>query len=232
MNPRVLVGCPTSFHKEYCIELYADSIKNLTYNNYDILLVDNSPDEKYLNKIKSLGINAIKGLYYESARDRIVASRNLLKEYVLKNNYDYLLSLEQDVIPPPDIIERMLSHNKKVISGVYFARNVFENEKILIPLAYVEMPSKNDLPSMRPLNEFELFYGPNLIKIISCGLGCVMIHKSILNNIQFRYDLNTFDDRWFCIDLLNKKIPLYCDTSIKCRHMILNRPYQWAEIKK
>src|SRR3989344_8380659 len=211
---KILVGCPTSFHKEYCLEDYSRAISSLTYPKYDILIIDNSPDNSYFEKIKSKGLPAIKDKYLESARDRIVSSRNLLRKYALDNGYDYFLSLEQDVIPPLDIIERMLSHKKEVISGIYFARNMIENKKMLIPLVYVEIPSKNDLPSMRPLNEHELFHGPTLIKVISCGLGCVIIHKDVLKEITFMYDLNTFDDRWFCIDLFNKKIDIYCDISL------------------
>ena len=228
---KVLVGCPTSFHKEYALNEYAKAVKNLSYKNYDVLLVDNSPDGNYLRKIKSLNLNAIKGPYFESARDRIVTSRNILKDESIKN-YDYLLSLEQDVIPPRDIIERMLKHNKKVITGVYFARNIIQGEKKLIPLAYKEIPSENELPDMRPLNEFEL--NKDLTKVISCGLGCVLIHKDILKWINFRYekDKDSFDDRFFCIDLYRKKIPIYCDTSIICKHLILNRHYQWKDIKK
>ena len=230
MNHKVLVGCPTSFHKGYCINEYAEAIKNLSYDNYDILLVENSEDNEYYKKIKQLNIPVIKGPYFESARDRIVASRNILKEKAIQS-YDYLLSLEQDVIPPKDIIERMLSHNKKVISGIYFNRNVFEDGIKLIPLAYVEIPGNEELPSMRTLNENELLSN-KLIKIISCGLGCILIHKDALKKITFRYEKNSFDDRWFCIDLYKNNIELYCDTSIKCKHFILNRPFQWKDIKK
>ena len=35
---KVLVGCPVSDYHEYCTEQYIQAIKNLTYNNYDILL--------------------------------------------------------------------------------------------------------------------------------------------------------------------------------------------------
>ena len=88
MPPKILVGCPTSFHKEYALEAYAKAIKSLTYKNFDILLVDNSEDNKYFEKIKSFNIPVIKGPYFPSARDRIVASRNLLREKVIKD-YDY-----------------------------------------------------------------------------------------------------------------------------------------------
>lgn len=231
MKSKVLLGCPTSFHKEYCLKEYAEVITSLSYDNYDILLADNSPSGDYSEKIKSYGINIIKGQYFESARDRIVASRNLLRQHAIDNNYDYFFSLEQDVIPPKDIIERLLTHNKKVLTGVYFAHNVFKDKKLLIPLVYTSIEDGKGLPSMRPLNDAELLSN-RLIKVVSCGLGCVLIHRNILRQIEFRYEENTFDDRWFCIDLYNKKIEIYCDTSIKCKHLILNRPYPWDAIKK
>ncbi|MEK6856861.1 MAG: glycosyltransferase family A protein [Nanoarchaeota archaeon] len=232
MQPRILVGCPTSFHKEYALKQYAESIKSLTYKNHETLLVDNSEGNDYLEKIKSLEIPAIKGPYFESARDRIVASRNILRQKVLDENYDYLFSLEQDVIPPADILEKLIKHNKKIVSAVYFANNSIPGETLskLIPLVYVLEDEKT--LSMRPLNEEELWKNPGLMKVVSAGLGCVLIHRDILKEIQFRYDLNSFDDRWFFLDVYNKKIPIYADTSIKCKHLIYNRPYPWSKIKK
>ena len=174
---------------------------------------------------------AIKDKYLESARDRIVSSRNLLRKYALDNGYDYFLSLEQDVIPPLDIIERMLSHKKEVISGIYFNRNQWQH---LYPLAYKQSQNKsNNLPDMTPLSQEEL--GSNsLIEVISAGLGCLLIHRNILKKIVFRYQgkEEAFDDRFFFLDLYNLKIKAFADTSIKCRHFILNRPHQWRDIKK
>src|SRR3989344_5621889 len=119
-HPKVLIGCPTSDFKAYALERYANGLKGLTYNNFDILIVDNSKDDSYLKSIRKLGLNAVKGLYSELARQRIVDSRNILREYVLNNGYDYFFSLEQDVIPPRDIIQRLISHKKDIISGLYF----------------------------------------------------------------------------------------------------------------
>ena len=103
MPPKILVGCPTSHHKAYCLKEYAEAVKSLDYPNYDILLVDNSPDEDYINKIKEHGLSVIKGHYFEGARDRIIASRNILRQKAIDEGYDYFFSLEQDVIPPRDI---------------------------------------------------------------------------------------------------------------------------------
>ncbi len=231
-KPKILVGCPTSFHKEYALEQYVKTIKSLTYPNFDILLVDNSKDNSYFKKIKSFKIPVIKGPYFESARDRIVASRNILREKAIKENYDYFFSLEQDVLPPSDIIEKLLKHNKKLITAVYFAHNVMPDQvsRELMPLVY-KLVDKKDL-SMRPLNESELWQQQGLTEVVSAGLGCLLIHKDILEKIKFRYEKNTFDDRWFFIDCYNLKIKSFADTSIKCKHLILNRPYPWSKIQK
>ena len=227
---RVLVGCPTSFHKEYCFEEYARAVTSLSFKSYDVLLVENSPEDTFFKKIKAHKIPVIKGPYFEGARDRIVASRNLLREKALHGDYDYLLSLEQDVIPPKDIIELLIRHRKPVVSGVYFNRNVTPDGGVqLIPLVYA-LTDKERL-TMRPLT-FEELEEPALLPIVSCGLGCVLIHRDVLKEITFRYALNSFDDRWFCTDLYEKKIPLFCDSSVKCKHFILDRPYQWRDIKK
>ncbi len=53
MTLKILVGCPTAEVKEYCLKQYAEAVKSLSYNNYNILLVDNSADSNYSEKIKS-----------------------------------------------------------------------------------------------------------------------------------------------------------------------------------
>jgi len=227
------VGCPTSFHKEHCLPQYTQVIKSLTYPNYDILLVDNSKDDTYLKKIQAQGLPAVKGPYYEGARDRIVHSRNILREKALEQGYDYFLSLEQDVIPPRDVIERMLSHTKPVISGVYFNRIRVNGISKLTPLNYkLSKKEPGKLPSMKPLNEADLSTN-KLLETISAGVGCLLIHNTVLKKVKFRYEgAEAFDDRFFFIDLYNLKIKAYTDTSLKCVHFILNRPHDWSNIKK
>ena len=230
MIPKVLVGCPTSFHKEYCLDKYAAGIKSLTYKNFDVFLVDNSKDDAYFDKIKKAGLPVMKGPWFEGAMDRIITSRNVLRQKVLDEGYDYFFSLEQDVIPPKDAIQRMLSHNKKIVTGVYFAHNTMpDGSAPLIPLAY-KLIDKKTL-SMAPINEQE-FASNKLIEVVSAGLGCVIISRDVFEGIKFRYENKVFDDRFFFIDCYRKSFKVFCDTSIKCKHYILNRPYPWSVIKK
>ncbi|MBM3199757.1 hypothetical protein FJZ53_02380 [Candidatus Woesearchaeota archaeon] len=229
-TPKILVGCPTSFHKEYCLDKYAEGIKALTYKNFDVLLVDNSKDNTYFEKIKKTGLPVIKGPWFEGAMDRIITSRNILRQKALDKGYDYFFSLEQDVVTPPDVLERMIKHKKKIVTGVYFAHNTMpDGSAPLIPLVYKMVDEKT--LAMAPINEEE-FNSNKLIEVVSAGLGCVLIHRDILKEVTFRYENKVFDDRFFFIDCYRKGFKVFCDTSVKCKHFILNRPYPWSVIKK
>ena len=229
-NPKVLVGCPTSDYKSYCLGRYIALVKELSYDNFDFLIIDNSENDNYIAKIKMYNVPFIKDVFKENARERIVNSRNILRKKVLDEGYDYFLSLEQDVIPPKDIIERMLSYGKDVVTGVYFANNKMPDGSIkLIPLVY-KLTDVETL-TMHPLDKEELWDNQGLYKVVSAGLGCVLIHRSVLEKIEFRSENKNFDDRFFFVDCYNKKIDVFCDTSIKCKHLI-SRPTPWSTIKK
>ena len=86
---KVLVGCPTADAYAYCLEEYATRVKELSYKNYDVLIVDNSKDEKYIKQIKKYGFNVLKGPCLDDVRERVIHSRNMIREYLLKNDYDY-----------------------------------------------------------------------------------------------------------------------------------------------
>lgn len=231
MFPKVLVGCPTHACKDYCLEIYAKAVKNLTYKNFDILLVDNSEGNNYMEKIKSLGLQAIKDQGFEAAIKRIVASRNLLRKYFLENNYDYLLSLEQDVIPQPDAIERLLKHGKKIISGVYF--NLQKNLKGEIkPLAMLWSKIENDVGIH--LSEEFVFDKPDLYEVAACGLGCVLIAREVLEKIEFRAGQileEGWDDMFFCKDAKALRYKIFADTSVFCQH-VTTPEGKWSGIQK
>src|SRR3989344_7797493 len=101
---RVLVGCPTYDGKKYALAEFKAGIDRLTYTDRNVLLVDNSADDSYLEHLKAQGIAAIKGIQKPTVAEQIAANRNILREKALSGWYDALLSLEQDVVPPPDVI--------------------------------------------------------------------------------------------------------------------------------
>ena len=241
MNPKILVGSPVNEMYDYCIEEYIKALKSLTYKNFDILLVDNSKGNNFLNKLKSFNIPVIKDNWFEEPRDRQISGRNILREKTIQN-YDYFLNLDQDVIPPKDIIERFLVHKRRVLTGIYFNYKQFtpkekgSREGIrhgkLFPTIWASIDNQGNI---RQIEEKEL--DGSLKQVGLCGSGCLFIHKSVLKKITFRYSKENddpktnkfvFDDSYFCSDLRELKIPIYADTSIICKHLIKDKKWIWS----
>ena len=74
---------------------------------------NNSKSDSYSDRIKKLGLAVKRARKFDVARDNVIYGRNLLRQMAVKD-YDYFLSLEQDVIPPKDVIERLLKRKKEM----------------------------------------------------------------------------------------------------------------------
>jgi|TARA_B100001971_G_C18219100_1_gene555905 GT2 family glycosyltransferase len=231
MGAKVLVGCPTYDRFEYCLDEYAEVIKNLSYPDYDVLLVDDSKTDEYCQRIKSKGIPAVRIKYDEEPKKpimRIVAGRDRLKAEVLNKGYDYLLFIDQDVIPPKDIIEKLLRHNKKMISGIYYktATMVYRDKKGAVvkkkeaplPMIFGYLSGVKD--KMRTISAEDVKES-RLMKIRSCGTGCLLIHRDVLEKVNFRWleETGASEDTCFCTDALNAGFEIFADTSVKCKHL-------------
>ncbi|MDO8556607.1 MAG: glycosyltransferase family 2 protein [Nanoarchaeota archaeon] len=231
-NPKVLVGCPTYDGMEYCLREYLGGVSTLTYPKLDLVVVDNSPTDRYKKKLESLGIKVLKVDWQESPVARVVAARNVLRQYALDHNYDYLLSLEQDVIPPRRAVESLLRHDKPVVAGVYykpftlkvkFANGKVAERKDIRPLVYQFIPGQKDKFHFCTKKDVA---GDFLMRAAATGLGCMLIHRRVLEMLKFRSDGSLFDDHFFCADLREQDIPLFVDTTVKCKHLLLKKPVQ------
>ena len=109
---KVLVTCPTYDGKEYCWQKWIDTVKSLTYPNYDIFVVDNSKTEEFYDRYKNqipmvhLDFTGQKdnGMY------RVCKSMGRIREHFLNGNYTHWMNIEADNIPPEDIIETLFRY--------------------------------------------------------------------------------------------------------------------------
>lgn len=214
----MLVACPTSSHHRYCKKEFIEAVSSFTYPNYDILVAENSRDDGYLNELKQEGINVVKGPWLQGVIPRITASRNLLRDYFLKNGYDYYFSIDQDTIPPLDVIERLIRHDKQVVSGVYFNFHMVNGMPREMPVVWTDWDDATE--SMKYLDVRHLAK-PQLMEVSAFGMGCVLIKKEVIEKIAFRYDQQKggFEDVYFCYDARKLGYRLYIDTTVRCDHI-------------
>lgn len=233
---KILIGCPTSSRYDYCIDEWVQRVKKIINHSknhqIDYLLVDNSKDDDFYKKLKEKGINIIHTKRFDNIRETIVNSRNILRDKVISDNYDYFFSLEQDVMPEETIIEKLLKSKKDIVSA-YYAKpilvglkdkvtGIIKNAYLEFPLVFIDVGQgrvKRALP--------QDVKDKGIIKVGGFGIGCVLINKEVLEKIKFRTIENNkaFDDMIFCDDVEKEGYQLYLDSNIQVRHLHVD----WSE---
>ncbi len=155
-------------------------------------------------------------------------ARNAVCQAALDNGYQYVFFLDSDVAPPNDTIPRLMSHRLPLVSGVYHRRS-----------------PPHGVPVMqRPVGRWVTSYPANsLIEVDVVGTGCLLIHRSILEQmppLDARRGKRWFD--WkvdmpglpqgealsedFAFNMHLKRtlgIKTMVDTSVICRHIGLSQ---------
>jgi hypothetical protein len=222
---KVLVACPTADVKDYCFQEWVDRVKSLTYNNYSVYVCDNSElRDYYVEKKKELEtsdeffrLGRVNPRIYPSFKWALAKSHDNCRVLAIKEGFDYLLHLESDVFPPVDIIERLLDARKKVVGAMY---HIESGERSTLMIQQLEDFGQAHRETQN-LGETDLHFVDGTVKrVFSCGLGCVLIHKSVLKKIPFRYEENApvHPDSFFFADLDKSGIDAFVDTSILCEH--------------
>ncbi|MFH0970263.1 MAG: hypothetical protein V1776_02265 [Candidatus Diapherotrites archaeon] len=228
-HPRILVGGPTCYLKHDSLNAFFAGLNALTYPNFDVVLEDNSPAPTYSEKIRTLAQDwevthpgrtfrvIYSGETAHYARKRLVNGRNKIRELVVREKYDYFLSLEQDVVPPANVIEALLHTEKDIVGATYYNKTpektltimagTFENE---------EAKMKNIVRSMGFLELFPT----RILNVAYVGLGCTLIARTVLEKVSFRYEEDKLasDDIYFCQDAREKGIETYLHTGMLCTH--------------
>lgn len=150
----------------------------------------------------------------------IAQIRNLIADYAIKNDYDYLMCVDSDMVLPVDALWRLYHRHVGYVSGIYIQRRIDKK----VPEIYFY---NEDGYTMRNADVDELS-GEDLIESVGTGFGCVLIKVDILKEIgypQFEYK-NALDhsqslseDIDFGIKARNLGHILYVDPTVICGHV-------------
>tara|TARA_R110001606_G_scaffold170144_1_gene315521 strand:+ start:2507 stop:3214 length:708 start_codon:yes stop_codon:yes gene_type:complete len=219
-KPKVLVAAPQASVKNYCFLDWYLNIKSFSYPDalIDIFLADNSDTKDNAEFIKSLGIN----VKYIPKNGRgiievMAECHQACLDYAKNNGYDYLLHLETDVFPSPNILMELMSHNKPITCGLY---NIFDGAYREPMLRLIEPKNDGYMRAYGIKSDQALYIDGNLLNVYSGALGCCLIKKEVFNEVKFRSveGISQHPDTWFAHDMYEKKIPIYVDTKALCEH--------------
>lgn len=221
--PKVLVASYFSDLKEYALYDFLAIIKNLTYPNYDIYLVDNSKDIAFHKVIRTHGFDCdYVNPDGRMSREYMTECLNVIRDRVLKGGYDYLMMIESDLYPPLDVVDNLLIHSMPVTAYAYM---IYTGEGSSPMLSEVEddiaaFDKDYNTRILDNMAGFDFMNG-DIRKSHSCGLGCCLIQRWILEKIKFRIDdeYQSHADEYFHKDVLVELgIQPYVDTSMIVNH--------------
>jgi hypothetical protein len=143
--------------------------------------------------------------------------RNMIIQAAIDNDCTHIFFLDDDVIPQPDIINRLLAHDKDVVTGLYAMRD------------FPHFPVAFDKRFPNGFNRHVHLNGDvdGLVEITNCGLGCVLIKMDVFNKVPKPWiTLGELESDGWCDDIafFNKVgdagIKMYCDTNVLVDHMM------------
>lgn len=240
--PRILVAMPTAEAKDYCVEDFITQIKTFTYPNYDIFVLDNSSKEDHVNTFRKRGIKCVhepfKGNFKnQTGRAELARHQNILREYFLRGDYDYLFMLESDVFCGESIMENLVtyieSYNADAITVTYEIKKSSDNqgdvlcltstaesygvrsEKMLTREHGYDIMGQGCLPLNHLMADVDA-------KITATGIGCTMFSRRAMEAVEFRVDPKAskmaFSDSFIFTDIREKGMKVLINSDLIAEH--------------
>lgn len=231
-EPKVLVAAPIYSGKDYIFKEWYNLITHLNYPNYDWLIVDNSRMESYAVGLRRKGYQKVIHIPRGgNSRKGIARASEYIRRYAINNGYDYIMFIESDLLPPKDIIQRLMKHNKLVCGATYEIGLHGSKDAPRRPIYYEKYKTETGDNGLR-LMDVETAYSfinTGLMKCPAFGFGSTLIHKSIFSKYSFKYDANgtLHSDMVFYWELHNDGVECFVDTDIVVPHFNQN----WAFMK-
>jgi 2-polyprenyl-3-methyl-5-hydroxy-6-metoxy-1,4-benzoquinol methylase len=146
-------------------------------------------------------------------------ARNLLITAAVSEQCDYLLMLDDDMIPPPDLVQQLLAHQKPVVGCLYWQRGGSYH-----PVIMREYTLKGDLKKFKFLDASDpiITEKPGLHPVDIIGGGCMFFDVKVFEQLlkpYFWWEHELGTDISICFRLREAGIPIHVDTSIEIPHV-------------
>lgn len=152
-------------------------------------------------------------------------ARNYVHEiFVTQYQTNYLFMLDSDVLPPPNIIDVLLKHDKPIVGGWYHKKESFEIKDIE---GNPKMISRPVIYDWSRESEGKYWFhnrmqpGQGVEKVDGIGAGCLMMRRDLAEKLGERpYDMNAGgEDLVLCKKIRDLDVPIYVDWDMACAHV-------------
>lgn len=217
----ILIAGHTNDKKDYCLDLYVRQLLSFSYPSYEAFVVDNSKSICHIEKIWEYGIDSVRVEPEGSPSEYICQSQNIIRDKVLYEGFEWLFLLDSDVFVPLNTLEYLMIYGNPVHTFAYFIND--SCSALCLDSLTQERGRLDSLTGdykikekVEPINEHRLGM---TFDVYATGLGCTLIHRDILKEIDFRTEnKKVFSDNYFFYDLKRLGVKPVIDTNIIPAH--------------
>lgn len=227
--PKVLIFTITYSGKEYCYEQFAEGVSKINYPNARHIWIDNTEGDEYYELLKSRGHEVFKVARGNNSREALARSQNFARNIALKEDYDYMLSIESDILEiPADIVQQLIGCSRDVV-GCLYPIGPKNNRK---PCITMPGRGENGMLITRLIHDEEfkqMLQSPGLYSVNGCGLGCTLISRPVFEKIGFSYfpSSRAHSDAFFANDVWKNGFRLFVNTEI----ILLHENVPWSGVE-
>lgn len=206
-----LICTYTNKVKSYCDKEFLENLHNLS-KGYDVLIVVNDNEnqnyyeqlcdiivENYYTNFSIHNLIIPREPIIDTFQRNVAISVNKCRDIFLEGDYDTMIIIESDVIPPVNLLDT-LKEDIKLLKDHY-------NKWGIVGGLYY-----------KGFHNYNLFGLQKTHHVLS---GCTVYKRELIEKYPFRYDPNNlaaFPDAIICFDSGNE-YDLYNDHNIICRHL-------------
>jgi len=157
-----------------------------------------------------------------SAEKPISYNRNcIVKRFLERKQYDYLMMIDSDIVPPANILDLIL-YDKDIISPVCFAYT----KKSLFPLVLKQQRKKAPGSKYKAYESIRPDKWKGLLEVDAVGTGAIIIKREVLEKIPYPFR-NEYDktgekqiglDINFCFRVKKLGFKIFCHTDYISSH--------------
>lgn len=142
----------------------------------------------------------------------------LARQRMLSGDYTHLLCLEDDMVPPPDALSRLLATGAPVAYSLYCWRRPPHYWSAYRTLSEMSGASISD---NNPWQAVDLAKSEAVIDVAGVGLGCTLISRATVEAVPFRcpYGVGGANDWYFALDCQAAGIRQAAHLGVRCGHI-------------
>lgn len=158
--------------------------------------------------------------HFTAGRMLTPVAREALADAAVRGGMDYMLMIDDDMITPVDLFERLYEHHVEIVAPLAFTRNAPH-----LPVLYKSETGWDPVIKQRYFqNTFVRNYPKDtLVRCDAVGFGAVLIDMKVIRAMQKPYFMSTCgtgEDVYFCYRAQQQTgAKVYMDTATKLGHL-------------